>query len=489
MSFIAAIDAGASEIKASIFDLHGKEISSSSRDCPMDSPQTGWAQYSSDFLKQCSLEVLKEAITAKKLSGNDICAIGVTGSRATVAPFGKDGSSVGPLIFWYDRRTISEVIDVGDGFGTEDFFKLTGIPLDPTPSITKIMWWRKNQPHIFDAAKIYALPLTVVLNSLTGEGWYCDESNGSYLGFMNLRTRSWEQDLLDLAGIEKENLPKLLKPGTIVGYLSKYAAIKIGLNQKTPVVLSGSDSACFKLGAGVKDRNMACMYIGTAGVTGIITEKPVIDRRLTCCPSALPDHWDLDGLILTGGSAYRWLKDLFNGVLHNMDQLTFKRFDELAATIAPGSDGVTVVPHLAGSGSPIWNPDSCGIISGLRLSHGAANIIRAVMEGVVFAELHALDAVREYVPNIKKLQLTGGGGSSNIWPQIMADAIGLPVTIPECQQSTCLGAAMMAGVAIGVYSNHTEAIESMTRTQRMIIPNPDFKEIYDTSYKRYLNIT
>ena len=487
MSFIAAIDAGASEIKACIFDLQGNEVASASRSCPRDSPETGWAQYSSDLLTKWPVNVLKDAINSSDISVKEIHTIGVTGSRATIVPFGKDNDSVGPLIFWYDRRAKKEVKKISKRFGVDEFFNLTGIPLDPTPSITKIMWWRDNQPEIFDAAQIYALPQTVVLNSLTGDGWYCDDSNGSYLGFLNLKTRSWEENLLDIAGISKDNLPKLVKAGTVIGNLSNDVAMDTGLSTKTQVVISGSDASCFKLGAGVKERDVACMYIGTAGVAGVIINKPIIDSRLTCCPAVLPDHWDLDGLLLTAGSAYSWVRDLLGGTKKNKNELSYKKLDELAATIPAGSDGVLVVPHLAGAGSPIWNANMSGLVSGLRLSHGAAHLVRAVMEGVVFAELHALDAIREHVHNIKSMQLTGGGGNSSLWSQIMADTVGLPVSIPKSHQSTCLGAAMMAGVASGIYSNHFEAIDSMTTTERMIEPNLENKEIYDIAYQDYLN--
>ena len=137
------------------------------------------------------------------------------------------------------------------------------------------------------------------------------------------------------------------------------------------------------------------MYIGTAGVAGVMINKPIIDSRLTCCPAVLPDHWDLDGLLLTAGSAYSWVRDLLGGAIKNKNELSFKKLDELAATIPAGSDGVLVVPHLAGAGSPIWDSNMSGLVSGLRLSHGTAHLVRAVMEGVVFAELHALDAIRE----------------------------------------------------------------------------------------------
>ena len=487
MSYIAAIDAGASEIKACIFDLLGNEVASASRSCSSNSPETGWAQCSSDILTKWPVSVLKDAINSSDISVKEIHAIGVTGSRATIVPFGKDSIPIGPLIFWYDRRAKKEVKNISKRFGVDEFFNLTGIPLDPTPSITKIMWWRDNQPEIFDAAQIYALPQTVVLNSLTGDGWYCDDSNGSYLGFMNLKTRSWEEKLLNIAGIGKDKLPHLVKPGTVIGNLSNNVAIETGLSKKTQVVISGSDAGCFKLGAGVKETDVACMYIGTAGVTGVIINKPIIDPRLTCCPAVLPDHWDLDGLLLTAGSAYSWVRDLLGGTVKNKNELSFKRLDELAATIPAGSDGVLVVPHFAGAGSPIWDTEMSGLVSGLRLSHGAAHLARAVMEGVVFAELHALDAVREHVPNINSMQLTGGGGNSALWSQIMADAVGLPVSIPQSQQSTCLGAAMIAGVGSGIYSNHFEAIDSMTTTQRMIEPNLENKKIYDVAYQTYLN--
>lgn len=486
MTTIAAIDAGASEIKACIFDLQGNEVASATRDCPSDSPAAGWAQCSAELLTQWPLAVLKDAIDSSDISAADISAIGVTGSRATVVPFAADGSAAGPLIFWYDRRATIEVEKIDKQFGADKFFTLTGVPLDPTPSITKIMWWRDNQPEIFDVAKMYALPQTAVLHALTGDGWYCDDSNGSYLGFMNLTLRSWDQELLDIAGVTADKLPQLVKPGTVVGCLSGSAAAETGLDPKTQVVISGSDGACFKLGAGVKDRGVACMYIGTAAVAGLITDKPVIDRRLTCCPAALPGYWDLDGLLLTGGSAYRWVRDLLSGVLPKNEELSFKDLDTLAATVPPGSEGVVVVPHLAGAGSPLWDPQASGIVTGLRLSHGAGHLVRAVMEGVVFAERHALDAVREFVPDISSMQLTGGGASSPLWSQIMADAIGLPVSIPKSQQSSCLGAAMMAGVAAGVFADHAGAIDAMTTTERQIDPDATKKPVYDAAYQSYL---
>ena len=484
MTYIAAIDAGASEIKACLFDTDGNEIASASRDCPSDSPAAGWAQCSAEVLTQWPLEILKETIDSSGVSVGEIKVVAVTGSRATVVPFGVDGQAVGPVILWYDRRATDAAERIKEEIGQDDFFNLTGVALDPTPSITKIMWWRENHPEIFAAASVYALPQTAVAHALTGDGWYCDDSNGSYLGFMGLHSRSWEDVLLEVAGVTPDKLPQLVPPGTIAGPLSDAATTVTGLAADTPVVISGSDNACFKLGAGVEGKGVACMYIGTAGVVGVISEKPIVDRRLNCCPAALPDYWDVDGLLLTAGAAYRWLRDLLNGAGQG-EELSFKTMDAMAAGIPPGSEGVVVVPHLAGAGSPLWDPDACGQIIGLRLSHGAAHLVRAAMEGVVFAQRHALDALMEHVPDISSLQLTGGG-ASELWSQILADATGLPVAIPSSQQSTCLGAAMMGGVAAGIYSDHADAIRSMTTTERQIEPDTSKKAIYDAAYQLYL---
>ena len=487
MTHIAAIDAGASEIKVSVFDASGREVASAARDCPSDSPSAGWAQCSPDVLMQWPMEVLKEAVVQSEVAASDIAAIGVTGSRATILPVGHDGQAVGPVIFWYDRRGQHAVDQITNQLGSDEFFRRTGVPLDPTPSITKILWLRDEQPQIYSATSLFALPQTVVLNTLTGSGWFCDDSYGSYYGFMDLKTRSWDDSLLGFAGISEENLPQLVAPGTVVGSLGQSAAAATGLAPETKVVAAGSDASCCKLGAGVEGTGIASIYIGTAGVVGVIAERPVFDNRLTCCPSALPGCWDADGLLLTAGSAYRWLREMLSSVPGASGALSFKDLDAMAAQVSPGSEGVVVVPHFAGAGTPLWNSDASGNIVGLRLSHGAAHLARAVLEGVVFALRHALDALGEHVVPINSLQLTGGGGGSELWSQILADATGIPVSVPSSQQSTSLGAAMMAGVAAGVYSNHSEAINAMSNIERSFEPDPSNRAVYETAYGCYLH--
>jgi len=486
MSYLAAVDAGASEIKASIFDSAGNEIANARRDCPVESPTPGWAECSADVLLQWPLEVIGEAIANSRLRGDDIEAIGITGSTGTVLPIGGDGKARGPVILWYDSRARSVVPELTERLSPERFAELTGVPLDHVPAVSKIIWLRAEQPDVYAATAVFAHPQTAVLHAVTGSEWYCDDSHGSYMGLMDLEAKCWSDELLAASGIRAELLPQLVVPGTVVGTPSAAVVRKTGLSPRTKVVAAGADASCFALGAGLEGSGTASVYIGTAGVVGVITAKPVRDRRLTCTPSALPGHWDVQGLLLTGGSAYKWVRNLLSDSTGGKEALGFEDLNDLAAGVPPGSEGVIVVPHLAGAGTPLWNPGAGGMIVGLRLSHGRAHVVRAVLEGVAFSERHALETLQEVVSPIRRLRFSGGGSASELWSQIIADVTGLPVSVPVSSESTALGAAIVAGVAAGVFSDFRTAVAAMSRTARQYEPNKAHSTVYEAAYQCYL---
>ena len=485
MSHLVALDAGASEIKASVFSSDGRERGGAGRDCPSDAPAPGWAQCAGEVLTEWPLRVLREAVADAGIRSDEIEAIGVTGSRATVVPVGADGNPAGPVIFWYDRRARAESDALERTLGSERFLALTGIPLDPTPSVTKMMWLREHRPKVAASAVMYAIPQTVVLNRLTGGGWCCDESYGPYVGLMDLGSRRWSDELLGAAQVDAATLPRLVAPGTVVGRLAPAAADACRIAAGVPVVAAGSDAACYKIGAGIEQTGIASTYIGTAGALGVITDRPVMDPRLTCCPSALPGYWDAEGLLLTAGSAYRWVRELVSDPERAGGPLPFAELDELATRTPAGSDGLLVVPHLAGAGTPLWRSDASGQVLGLRLSHGRGHLARAVLEGVAYAQRHALMALAECV-SIDGLRFTGGGAGSTLWSQILADVTGLPVTVPQSRQSTALGAALIAGVAVGVYADHRAAVAAVRGTERRFMPDPAHRATYDEAFRSYL---
>lgn len=488
MTYLAALDVGASEIKAAIFDIEGREICHARSENTVDTPGPGWAEFPGETLLERPVQVLAEAVMISQIDPASIHAVGVTGSRATILPVSAQGEAVGPAILWYDRRAGAEVEMLKSCLGGDRFYELTGVPLDPTPSVVKMMWLRQNRPEIFSATSAFILPQTAALNALTGAGWFCDHSYGSYYGLMDLVSRQWSQTLMDAAEIPESLLPRLVEPGTLIGKITPSVAQETGLSMDTRVIASGSDAACFKLGAGVEGKEIASVYLGTAGAAGLIVDQPVPDHRLTCCPAALPGYWDADALLLTGASAYRWIRDVLTELGKTQEKISYAALDELAATAPVGSDEVIFIPNLAGAGTPLWDPKASGIFYGLRLSHSSAHLIRAVLEGVIFSQRHALEVLEEVVSPINQLQFTGGGAASPFWSQMLADATGIPVTVPSSQESTSLGAAMMAGLAAGVFRSHVEAIGGMSTAEKRFEPDTWLKEKYDVAYRAYRHL-
>jgi len=486
MSYLAALDAGASQIKASIFDSAGHELANARRDYRSESPFPGWAECSPHILMEWPLEVLKEAIASSGIEGDDIAAIGITGSSGTVLPIDGDGNAAGPVILWYDRRAQAVAEELAERLSRDRFAELTGVPLDHVPAVSKILWLRAERPRIYASAAVFAQPQTAILHALTDSGWYCDYTYGSYVGLMDLEVRCWNDELLTAAGLSEHVLPRLVAPGTVVGTPSRSSGRETGLGRQTKVVASGADATCFTLGAGVEGTGTASVYIGTAGVVGVVTERPVRDRRLTCSPSALPGHWDVQGLLLTGGSAYQWARDLLSDSAGHRGALSFEDMNVMAARVPAGSEGVIVIPHLAGAGTPLWNPQASGTVLGLRLSHGPAHLARAVLEGIAFAERHALEALQEVVSPIRNLRLSGGGCGSELWAQIVADVTGLPVSVPVCSESTSLGAAIVAGVAAGMFPDFNAAVNAMSRTGKQYDPDGTRNACYEAGYRSYL---
>ncbi len=358
--------------------------------------------------------------------------------------------------------------------------------MDETPSITKMMWLREYDPDIFQETTTFVLPQTAVLHTLTGEGWFCDDSYGSYFGLMDLGEKRWSGDILKAASISEDILPDLVPPGTIVGTLSSHVAGKVGLNPGIPVVASGSDAACFKLGAGVGEEGIATLHVASAGAVGIISNSPSFDARLTCCPSAIVDFWDVDALLLTGGSAYQWVRDLFRNIVNEGSEISFEDLNRKADDVPAGSEGVLFIPHLAGAGTPLWNSQASGMILGLRLSHHAGHIAKAVLEGIAYAHKHAIEVLEEVVSPIMKLHFTGGGSRSALWGQIFADVLNLPISVPSSAESTCLGAALIAAKAAGAFTDYQSALGKMGKIEREYEPNPSNKSVYKDGYQNYL---
>ncbi|MCL2160201.1 MAG: FGGY-family carbohydrate kinase, partial [Oscillospiraceae bacterium] len=269
----------------------------------------------------------------------------------------------------------------------------------------------------------------------------------------------------------------------IVGHITKEAAGKTGLLEGTPVVAGGVDSACGTLGAGVTKIGETQEQGGQSGGMSICLEQFQTHEKLIMCRHVVPGKYLLQGGTVGGGASFKWLRENF------FLELGFSEMDELASKISPGSDGVIFLPYMAGERSPIWNPKAKGVFYGFDFSKNRAHFIRAALEGVAYSLLHNLETAKETVGDtVGTLYSNGGSANSDLWMQIKSDVTNKPVAVTSSDMATTLGAALLGGVAIGLYDNFEEAAKNTIHIKKTFYPSTKNHEIYQKSYETYLEI-
>ena len=277
-----------------------------------------------------------------------------------------------------------------------------------------------------------------------------------------MQTGSWDFKMAAEIGIPEKFLPEIVACSTVIGTVTKKASGETGLLEGTPVVPGGLDAACGTLGAGVTEAGMTQEQGGQAGGMSICMDEPKADPSLILGFHVVPGKWLLQGGTTGGGGVMRWLERELGGYERLKEKETAKsslvQYNELAAAVRPGSDGLIFLPYMAGERSPIWDPDARGVYFGLDFSKTKGHLIRAAMEGVAFALKHNLDTAEKAGASVGELRAMGGSANSVLWTQIKSDITGKPIAVPFSDAATTLGAAILAGVGIGMYPDCTEAV-------------------------------
>jgi len=282
--------------------------------------------------------------------------------------------------------------------------------------------------------------------------------------------------------IDIDLMPDIYNCHDIVGKITKEAANLTGLIEGTPVVAGGVDSAAGTLGAGVIEDGETQEQGGQSGGMSICQSDYKPHEKLIMCHHVLPDKYLLQGGTVGGGASYKWLKENF------FADLSFAEMDELAIKIPPGSDGVIFLPYMAGERSPIWDPKAKGVFYGFDFAKNKGHFIRSVMEGAAYSLVHNLKTAEETGSVINTLYSNGGSANSGLWMQIKSDAANKPVAVPLSDTSTTLGAAILAGVAVGIYSGFADAVQNAVTIKKTFYPNAGNHEIYMKRYEAYLEI-
>ena len=489
--YLLGIDVGTSACKIAVFDRNGTVLETATGEYEVYYPQTGWAEQDPDEWWRVICSTMKYIFSKSQIKPEEIAGIGIDGQSWSAIAVDKEGSVLTNTPIWMDTRADDICRELSEKVGEQKIFEVAGNSLQPSYSTAKIIWYQRNMPQVYENIDKVLQSNSYIAYRLTGQMTQ-DLSQGYGFHCFDMHTGTWDQAMCEALGIPARILPDIHPCHEVIGTVTKAAAIQSGLAEGTPVVAGGLDAACGTLGAGVIHAGETQEQGGQAGGMSICIDSYKADPRLILSCHVVPGKWLLQGGTTGGGGAMRWLEKEFGAFEREEGRRTGKSsldlFNEEAGNVAPGSDGLIFLPYMAGERSPLWNPYAKGVYYGMDFGKTKGHFIRAVMEGVAMSLRHNLEVAAEAGASVDVLRAMGGSANSLLWTQIKSDVTGKPVIVPSSDTATTLGAAILAGVGVGIYEDFEEAVKLTVENKRYHVPNQADRNIYDRNYSKYLSL-
>jgi xylulokinase len=364
-----------------------------------------------------------------------------------------------PAILWNDQRTGAECAEIEETVGLERLISLTGNRALPGFTAPKLLWLRRHEPDVYARIRRIVLPKDYVRLRLTGE-WALDAADASGTLLFDVARRRWSDEVLAALEIPGAWLPPVHESTEIAG---------------------AGDQQAAALGVGVIEPGLVSVVLGTSGV--VLAALPAYahdpEARVHAFCHAVPDTWEAMGVMLNAAGSLRWLRDTV------APGASFAELTDEAGRWSPGAEGLTFLPYLQGERTPHADPDARGAFTGLSLRHDRAALVRAVLEGVAYGLRDSLELLRGLgvEPNLGRV--SGGGARSGLWLEIVASALGLPLERTAVEEGSAYGAALLAGIAAGVFADAREAVAACVRAEDAVEPNLAWAAAYDEGYARF----
>lgn len=481
---LLGIDIGTSSCKVAVFQENGRVVVQAAADYPLYYPRPGWVEQDPDEWWAGVCQVLRQCLKDENVDPGLIAGIGLAGQGWSAIPVDEEGNVLQRTPIWLDTRAADLSRRVLEKIPEEAIFRVSGNPFFPTYSTPKVLWFREKMPELFDRTYKFLQSNGFIGLKLTGN-LTSDRSQSYGWHFYDPVACEYDRDMAERFGIPIDKLPEIARCHDVIGTVTEQAARETGLRPGTPVVAGGLDAACGTLGAGVIRHYETQLQGGQAGGISICLNEPKMHPKLIFSPHVIPDRYLLQGGTVGGGGALRWFREKFG------EDLNFGELTKLAEPIPEGSDGVVFLPYLAGERSPLWNPKAKAVFYGLSFKETKGHAVRSVLEGVVFSVYHNLLTAQEAGVDIEKLDIhaMGGAANSELWIQMYADVTGCPICVPSSDTATTLGAALLAGVGVGVYEDFDEAVARTVTIRRRHEPDPERRKRYKPSLETYLRLS
>ena len=448
---LVGLDVGTTGVKALALSETGAVLARAEHGYPLSTPQVGWAEQDPDDWRVAA----QGALAA--LGWREGEPLGFSGQMHGLVALGEDGPPLRPAILWNDQRTAAECAELEERVGLERLIALTGNRALTGFTAPKLLWLRRHEPGAYERIEHVFLPKDYVRFRLTGER-VTDAADASGTLLFDVARRRWSDEVLAALEVPREWLPEVGE-GTVVG--------------------GAGDQAAAALGVGVHDPGTVSVVLGTSGVVFAVLPEYRADpeARVHAFCHAVPETWHAMGVMLSAAGSLRWLRAIVGG-----------EFAELvgeAERWPPATEGLLFQPYLAGERTPHADPDARAAFVGLEHRHDRGALARAVLEGVAFGLRDSLDLLRELGVEPALGRVSGGGARSELWLRIVATVLGLPLERTAVEEGSAFGAALLGGVAAGVWQTAADAVASCVRPTAVVEPEPAWAPAYEEAYARY----
>jgi xylulokinase len=467
VTVLFGIDVGTSATKGLAITPDGEVLATEEAAYPLSTPKPGWSEQNPEDWWRATREVLENL----ERTAGPPTGIGLSGQMHGLVALDSNDDVIRPAILWNDQRTQAECDEIERTIGLQRLIELTGNRALTGFTAPKILWLRRNEPDNYKRIASVLLPKDYVRLRLTGEH-ATDVSDASGTLLLDVANRSWSQEVLTALKLDPAWLPAALESPELSGQTTKTG---------TPVAAGAGDQAAGAVGVGVDHRGPVSVAVGTSGVVFATLDAFAADdqARIHAFCHAVPDKWHAMGVMLSAAGSLAWLRNAtdpdtpFDTLLKEADQWP------------PGAEGLIFLPYLAGERTPHADPDARGAFVGLSLRHDRGALTRAVLEGVAFALKDSLDLTEELGGTPKTGRISGGGARSALWTQIIASVLQIPLEPVAVDEGAAFGAAILGGVAAGVWPDVHTAVQATVKPRAQIEPVPDWIEPYREQRDRF----
>ena len=483
---IGGLDVGTTGSKIVLYDENCKLVDTYYFEYPAIHKD---GQHEIDFtnIKNGVLSLLKEALKKYKIE-----AIGVTSFGESFVMVDENGDALAPAMMLTDSRGLEECEYLESIIGKEKIIEITGLEIKPMYSISKIMWLQKHRSDLYSKCKHILLGEDYIAFILTGK-CMLEPSLASRTCAYDINTHTWSKQILQAASVDESLLSTPVDFGTIVGNIKDEVKKELNIDYDIQVVMACHDQIASLIGSGVFNNDVSMDGSGTVECIPVVMDKKPKDLKFYSYGySATPfidGKYACYAFSYTGGASLKWFKENF--ALYDEEiskQKNINTYEYLNSNCIEKPTEILVIPHFAGAATPYMDNDAKAAFVGVTLQHTRFDFYKALMEGNSYEMLVNIELLKEFTGEIKEIRATGGGATSDIWPQIKADVLNTNITCFDCKEVGAAGTAALTGRAIGVYDDLKETVSKMVPVRKTFTPNKDNVIKYQELFKKYKDL-